>query len=230
MTGIYKIESKVHPNRCYIGSACNLRQRQSMHLSNLRNNKHPNPKLQAHYNKYGEQDLQFSVLINCNKENLIITEQSFINIYKPWFNICKIAGSSLGVKRGPLSEEHKISISKSLKGCVQSVETIQLRKISLQKNAKERGKNISKGLMGHVCPQHVREKIRITSRKRKPSEETRAKLRIAHSKFRHTEETKLKMSELKKHQSLETRRKNSESCKKAWVLRKLKKLKDDKKK
>lgn len=98
MTGIYQIQSIIKPERIYIGSAINIIQRWRVHLSNLKKNKHSSKKLQNHYNKYGQRDLQFSVLYQCKKENLINIEQCFINAHNPYFNICKIAGNTLGLK------------------------------------------------------------------------------------------------------------------------------------
>lgn len=112
-SGIYKIQSKVKPERIYIGSAINVKHRWENHLYYLRRNKHNSTKLQRHYNKYGESDLQFSVLIGCEKEDLIKTEQFFIDTYKPFFNTRPIAESNLGVK---FTEEHKRKMSESSKG------------------------------------------------------------------------------------------------------------------
>lgn len=50
ITGIYKIQSIVHPERCYVGSAINITARWKKHLSDLKYNRH-NQKLQNHYNK-----------------------------------------------------------------------------------------------------------------------------------------------------------------------------------
>lgn len=66
-TGIYIIESKVHPDRSYVGSACNFNSRRNRHLGDLRKDIHNNVKLQAHYNKYGEADLMFSIIVRCDK-------------------------------------------------------------------------------------------------------------------------------------------------------------------
>jgi group I intron endonuclease len=98
ITGIYKIESKLKPERIYIGSAVHMMNRWNVHLSLLKDNKHFNTKLQRHYNKYGKNDLLFSIIIGCDKENLIANEQFFIDSYNPWFNICKKAESRLGTK------------------------------------------------------------------------------------------------------------------------------------
>jgi group I intron endonuclease len=97
--GIYKIESKIHPDRCYIGSSNDVLKRKNDHFGDLKRNKHGNPKLQAHYNKYGMDDLVFSIVIGCNEEDLIIQEQFFIDSLNPFFNICKTAGCLRGIPR-----------------------------------------------------------------------------------------------------------------------------------
>ncbi len=71
LSGIYQIQSKIKPERCYIGSAIHISNRWTKHLSELRLNRHHSRKLQLHYNKYGESDLQFSVLLGCEKEDLL---------------------------------------------------------------------------------------------------------------------------------------------------------------
>jgi group I intron endonuclease len=73
MSGIYKIESLSIPERCYIGSAVNVAGRWCRHVFDLKNDNHCNKKLQNHYNKYGKNDLIFSVIINCNREDLILS-------------------------------------------------------------------------------------------------------------------------------------------------------------
>jgi len=123
-SGIYKIESKHKKERFYIGSASRIDTRWNLHLHDLRCNKHGNQKLQNHYNKYGESDLLFSILLICDKEDLIKIEQYFIDFYNPWFNICKIAGSSLGIKR---SETTKEKVRQANLGKKQSRETVEKR-------------------------------------------------------------------------------------------------------
>lgn len=113
ISGIYQIQSKIHPDRIYIGSVVNIQDRWRHHLRDLGNNKHHSIKLQRHFNKYGEQDLQFSLVFECDKEILVNAEQVFIDHYDPWFNIYKIAGSPLGVKR---SEETKKKYSINMMG------------------------------------------------------------------------------------------------------------------
>jgi group I intron endonuclease len=107
-TGIYQIQSSVKSYRIYIGSAKNIMRRWSKHLQDLRLNKHHSPHLQWHFNKYGEHDLQFSILENCGDHALLSREQHYLDIFKPYFNTCKIAGNTLGYKH---SNESKKKIS-----------------------------------------------------------------------------------------------------------------------
>jgi len=187
ISGIYKIESKIKPERIYIGSAVNIHKRWILHLSRLRRQKHGNIKLQNHFNKYGEADLQFSILLGCEKEDLIKIEQYFIDSYKPHFNIAYFAGSpNLGRK---MSDEHKNKISNSLKGKVASnkgispsLETRLKISNSLKGRIKsdEECKNISKGQKGKIFSNEHRMNISkglkgITTG-RKNTEETKKKM------------------------------------------------------
>jgi len=108
ISGIYKIQSQIKPDRVYIGSAIDIKDRWWNHIGKLKNNKHGNAKLQNHFNKYGENDLIFIIIEPCFSQFLIIREQFYINTTNPYFNICKIAGSCLGRKH---SEESKIKMS-----------------------------------------------------------------------------------------------------------------------
>lgn len=99
LSSIYQIQSNIKPERVYIGSAVNIQQRWKNHLKLLKGGCHHSIKLQNHFNKYGEQDLWFTVLEDCFKDLLIRREQYYIDILNPWFNIYKTAGSPLGTKR-----------------------------------------------------------------------------------------------------------------------------------
>jgi group I intron endonuclease len=98
MTGIYKIESISKPDRIYIGSAIDINKRWKGHQSNLNNNRHHSIILQNHFNKYGIDDLKFSVLAQCRKEDLFKVEQMYLDACDTYFNISKTAGSISGVK------------------------------------------------------------------------------------------------------------------------------------
>lgn len=173
ISGIYQIQSKMHPDRIYIGSAVGLYQRWWVHLCNLKANKHKNKKLQNHFNKYGEQDLQFIVLEECAKDFLIQREQYYIDTLNPWFNICKIAGSMLGFK---FSDESKHIMSK-----------IKIGKPSGRKGVKfseDHKRNIGKAKIGCIP----------WSKGRNFSGEHRQHLSNAHIGIKQSNESKLKKS------------------------------------
>lgn len=135
--GIYEIRNLLN-NKIYIGSAVNLIKRKANHFSDLRLNKHRNTHLQNSFNKYGKENFKFKVLINCFAEDLIKLEQDFINFLNPKYNICRIAGSQLGLKR---SVESKERMRKAQSGKKQSDEHIinrskarQISVIQLTKN------------------------------------------------------------------------------------------------
>jgi group I intron endonuclease len=148
-TGIYKIQSTIHPERCYIGSAVNIRRRWLNHKWNLSHNSHRNPLLQRHYNKYGADDLQYSIVAICDKEELrpidgiIRPEQFFIWAYDPFFNINKTAGSRMGAV---LSEETREKCRQSHLGKKRPAEVIAKRRgLKLSKETRKKMSEAKKG-------------------------------------------------------------------------------------
>lgn len=111
ISGIYQIQSRKKPERIYIGSSVNIYSRWSGHLADLRKQKHDNPKLQSHYNKYGKNDLVFSILVCCERHELLEAEQFYLDSKKTYFNIAPKAGNNLGYKMTPEQKEH-IRLSK----------------------------------------------------------------------------------------------------------------------
>src|SRR3990167_7829867 len=98
-SGIYKIINLVN-RKIYIGSAANVFKRWQVHKRCLKSNKHHSVLLQRAWIKYGEENFLFEIIEEvAEKENLIEREQRYLDVLKPHYNICKIAGSCLGVKR-----------------------------------------------------------------------------------------------------------------------------------
>lgn len=114
MIGIYAITNQQN-NYFYIGSARNIFSRWSEHIKCLENNTHANNKLQNAWKKYKEDNFQFSILEECTEDKLLEREQHYIDILKPEYNICLIAGSRLGTKH---SEETKKKWSEKRKGII----------------------------------------------------------------------------------------------------------------
>ncbi len=181
ISGIYKIESKLKPERIYIGSAINIQNRWHVHLCQLRANKHYSKKLQRHYNKYSESDLQFSILSGCDKEDLIRQEQFYIDAVNPYFNNRNIAESNRGYK---WNEESKNKLSLNRKGIPHTEETkYKMRLAHFGKKYKP-------------MSEEGRINIRNARRGKKLTEEHRAKLRgrkSGHKGIPLSEETKEKI-------------------------------------
>lgn len=193
MIGIYLIKSKIKPDRIYVGSAIDIKRRWYVHKYDLKNKKHSSIKLQRHYNKYGFDDLEFEIFDLCDINYLINNEQFYINIFNPYFNYNKIAGSQLGYKH---RQETKDKMSKSRLGYKHRPETIEKLKGRIPAN---KGK-------------HISEETRIKMKRKIPwnkglkdiyTEETKdkmskkGKLRVGNNnpfyKKHHSEETKEKI-------------------------------------
>lgn len=108
--GVYKISSKIKPHRFYIGSSDNITRRWSIHINELKRNVHHSIILQNHFNKYGIDDLLFEILEECDICNLVKTEQKYLDLFNPFFNVRKIADSNVGIKRSDETKE-KIRIA-----------------------------------------------------------------------------------------------------------------------
>lgn len=110
-SGIYQIRNLVNGKR-YIGSAVCIRKRWSEHRNDLRSGRHHSVALQRAWARYGENSFEFLVVENCPKHDLIRREQIYIDA-RSEYNICKQAGSSLGVKH---SAEARAKMSARLMG------------------------------------------------------------------------------------------------------------------
>jgi group I intron endonuclease len=137
---IYKIVSREN-GKIYIGSTNNYVERKGAHLNQLKKSKHNNKFLQRHYDKYGKFVFEFYIVENVANESLLLErEQFYIDLLNPEFNNSRIAGkidywkgkkrsdadkekmrlAKIGKKKGPMSEETKMKISKANKGRVHS--------------------------------------------------------------------------------------------------------------
>ena len=82
--GIYKLVNKV-TGTCYVGQSQRVKKRIREHLRLLRWNKHPNPKLQHSYNKYGSENFTWAIEAKCeDPKDLDIIENAFLS-GKAWF-------------------------------------------------------------------------------------------------------------------------------------------------
>lgn len=88
--GIYKIQSKLFPDRIYIGSSKDIIKRWYSHGS-LKHQLYRNYILEYHVKKYGYKDLIFSILKICKSEHLVYWEQFYISELNPYFNLWRFA-------------------------------------------------------------------------------------------------------------------------------------------
>lgn len=183
--GIYKIQSKIKPERIYIGSSVDIYHRWRLHKERLELNKSHSPKLQNHYNKYGKIDLQYSILLSCEKEDLLKIEQYFIDSYNPFFNICKIAGNHLGRKcsaesiaRMKIAKSHTSDESRK-----RMSEAAKIRKNTVKRIMSEETKEkIRQKNMGNKwnLGRKITEEQRLRRLGRIVSPKTRLKISLAH--------------------------------------------------
>jgi group I intron endonuclease len=97
--GIYMFFNLINGN-CYIGSSINLARKFRIHLNSVNSVKLPLP---LAINKYGPNNFVFLILQYCDRveEICLGLEQHYIDLYKPKYNLLKIAGSSQGFKYSP---------------------------------------------------------------------------------------------------------------------------------
>ena len=85
MTGIYQITNKINSKK-YIGFSIDIDTRWKQHIRKLKNNTHPNIKLQNAWNKYGEECFEFSVVEECSWNDCPQAEIKWIDFYNTYEN------------------------------------------------------------------------------------------------------------------------------------------------
>ena len=103
-SGIYMWVNTINGKR-YVGSSSDLQRRFSANYSVAYLTKYNNMVIHRTLLKYGYSAFSLYILEYCNKEDLISREQYYLDLYKPEYNVLKIAGSSVGWKQ---SEEWKV--------------------------------------------------------------------------------------------------------------------------
>jgi group I intron endonuclease len=215
--GIYKISSLKSPDKFYIGSSVDIKNRWNLHKRRLEKNVHHSPILQSYTNKYGIDSLTFEIIELCNRDNILIREQYYIDTLNPYLNVCRIAGNHLGRK---CSEESimRMRIAKSKitdESRKRMSESAKKRKCTVKRvMSEEQKKKISishmgnKYNLGHKRSEETKLKMSIalkgkTGRKNYiMPEEQKRKIGLANSGKIMSEETKRKISIAKKGKKL----------------------------
>ncbi len=189
--GVYQIELN---GKKYVGStALTFKERWYFHLQKLRKGNHKNRHLQSAFNKYGEENLKFSILeIVRTSDELIIAEQWYIDELKPEYNIRKVANDNRGIK---FSNETKAKMSKAQMGNKKNLG---------RKLTEEIKQKISEANKGKVRSEETKHKISENSKLQFSTKEARQKLGEVNkgNKYRLgikcSEESRRKMTEAKK--------------------------------
>lgn len=170
--GVYKITNLVN-GKIYIGSSADKggfkerwRKRYNKYFTNA-------------INKYGSNNFKYEILEICEPKYCLAYEQIYLDYYKPFisrgngYNIYKIAGSPLGVKRSietrlkysiakrlprrPFSEEHRKNISIGQKGSIRGP-------LSREHKEKLRKSNRGQKRSPQFCAQNGKWQIRAVER------------------------------------------------------------------
>lgn len=180
-SGIYKIENTVN-GKCYVGSAVDIKKRWRRHLCLLRAGRHHSAPLQNGWNKHGEENFSFSVMLRCRRTDLLRYEQAALDFLKPRYNVCVTAGSQLGLKRTP---EIKAKMSARLLGNTYTVGYIHTAETRAKLSAVRKGKPHTPEWNARISAAHKGKKMsaeacrNISLGKMNPSAETRERMAAA---------------------------------------------------
>jgi group I intron endonuclease len=210
-SGVYLIKNSIN-SKIYIGSSCNLNKRYKEHFRKLSKNKHENAILQASVHKYDISNFIFIVLLYCNIKDLLFYEQRAINMYKPDYNICLMAGNNLGYKHSQQAKD-KIRIkvlgrkhSDESKKKMKSVQSLRPSLGMLGKNHSEETKEkIRSGNLGKTHSEATKEKLRLSHLGKKLPEDRK----LRHIAVLHSPENKIKRAEARKNRSEEEKQSTS---------------------
>ena len=166
---IYSIENKVNGN-CYIGSTINYKSRWRDHKTTLRHGRHHSFILQKAWDKYGENNFEFKLLLICEKKDKIDYENRCMKLQS--YNVLRTAREKLVRVGYKHSEDHKKKLSSMYKG----------RKIS-----EEQKILISKALIGKKHTEEFKEKCKKRQLGKVFSKESKEKLKASAIKARENE-------------------------------------------
>ena len=106
----------------YIGCSKNIERRWNEHRKSLENNSHINPHLQNAWNKYGESEFEWNVLLELDSENTMFLEEAkMIESSDMLYNIAKGGTGGDTFTNNPNKEEYRKNLSEASKKRYQRV-------------------------------------------------------------------------------------------------------------
>ena len=141
LSGIY--------GNCYIGSSLNVEKRYKHHLSTLRHNSSRCSILQKAFNKYGEDNFEFQVILCCKPEYRLYYEQQLIRELNSQYNVFTNVSDS-PLRQFTFTEQSKLKMSiahKGKKNYQNSINTTyhwQIKVEFFQKNLKTKLEKLNK--------------------------------------------------------------------------------------
>lgn len=112
--GIYVIANTVTRRR-YIGSSIDIRRRILAHFAALRRGKHENPRLQASWNKHGEEAFLAGVVEEYEASDLLEMEQELVSSHG-YYNLNQTVGRPPSRRGQHNSAEHREKCRQALLG------------------------------------------------------------------------------------------------------------------
>ena len=170
-SGIYKITNTTN-GKVYVGSAVNFDTRWKEHARELRKGTHHSSALQNAWNKYGEENFEFSIIEECERTRKVLLgrEQYWMDTLDSvakGYNIAKTAGSQLGMKQSPEAIAARVEKNPGKK---RTPETRALMSEVQSNRSPEWCANIAKAHIGKKHSEETRKKISEATTGRKLSE------------------------------------------------------------
>ena len=168
--GIYMIQNKVN-GKIYIGQSVNIEKRWKNHKSELRGNHHDNEHLQHAWNKYGEDNFEFTVICECDENQLNAREEYYIfelMSYDRRVGYNRTYGGGSGLP----TEETRQKRSE--------IQKIRMSNPEIRKKISEANKGEKNYWYGKHLPEEARKKMSEVRKGKHHSEETKRKISEAH--------------------------------------------------
>lgn len=179
ISGIYYIKNIIN-NKLYVGQSIDVYTRLSRHKTDLRGGR-DSKHLQKAYDKYGEDNFEFVLFMECEAEDLDFWEKHYIAEWNTQDENCGYNLDGGGSKSRLMSEETKLLMSLAQRGRIVSDET--KRKLSVN-HADFSGENNPN--FGKIHSEQSRQKSRESNLKTWSNPELRAK----HSQIKKGQGTK----------------------------------------